>query len=194
MPVLMVVLRSVEEEAKAFALGIQFVIFRLFGYIPSPILFGNVIDSTCILWKSTCDGEAGGRCLMYDIEMFRYKYVGVCCGIKVVSCLIFLLDYWLIRKRQNAEKKQAHLTMGEVVNSIISLDKLFDPEGPLWIQVVDPENGEESSEGAINDNTENEHNHAHKQKNNEEEELEPPSPSKPTYENTACLQKKRTNE
>ena len=84
--------------------------------------------------------------------------------------------------------------MGEVVNSIISLDKLFDPEGPLWIQVVDPENGEESSEGPINDNTENEHNHAHKKKNNEEEELEPPSPSKPTYENTACLQKKRTNE
>lgn len=64
-----------EEEEKAFALGIQFVIFRLFGYIPSPILFGNVIDSTCLLWKSTCDGKAGGRCLMYDIELFRYKCV-----------------------------------------------------------------------------------------------------------------------
>ena len=75
MPVLMVVLRSVAEEEKAFALGIQFVIFRLFGYIPSPILFGNVIDSTCLLWKSTCEGEAGGRCLLYDIEAFRYKYV-----------------------------------------------------------------------------------------------------------------------
>ena len=73
MPVLMVVLRSVAEEEKAFALGIQFVIFRLFGYIPSPILFGNVIDSTCLLWKSTCAGEAGGRCLLYDIEAFRYK-------------------------------------------------------------------------------------------------------------------------
>ena len=34
MPLLMVVLRSVREEEKAFALGIQFVIFRLFGYIP----------------------------------------------------------------------------------------------------------------------------------------------------------------
>ena len=77
MPVLMVVLRSVAEEEKAFALGIQFVIFRLFGYIPSPILFGNVIDSTCLLWKSTCDGEAGGRCLMYDIEAFRFRYVHI---------------------------------------------------------------------------------------------------------------------
>ncbi len=70
---LLVLSRAVEEEEKAFALGIQFVIFRIFGYIPSPILFGNVIDSTCLLWKSTCEGEAGGRCLMYDIELFRYK-------------------------------------------------------------------------------------------------------------------------
>ena len=67
------IFRSVEEEEKAFALGIQFVIFRLFGYIPSPILFGAVIDSTCLLWKSTCNGAAGGRCLLYDIVMFRYK-------------------------------------------------------------------------------------------------------------------------
>jgi organic anion transporter 3A len=58
---------------KKVFLTFQFVIFRLFGYIPSPILFGHVIDSTCILWKSTCEGEAGGRCLLYDIEAFRYK-------------------------------------------------------------------------------------------------------------------------
>lgn len=64
--------RSVSEEERSFALGMQFVIFRLFGYIPAPILFGNLIDSTCLLWKSTC-GEKGGRCLLYDIEQFRYR-------------------------------------------------------------------------------------------------------------------------
>ena len=37
--------------------------------------------------------------------------------------IIFLLDWWLIRNRQNSEKKQNALTVGEVVNSIISLDK-----------------------------------------------------------------------
>lgn len=52
----------------------QFVIFRLFGYIPAPIVFGNLIDSTCILWKQSC-GEKGGRCLLYDIEQFRYRYL-----------------------------------------------------------------------------------------------------------------------
>merc|ERR1719357_1142858 len=139
MPVLMIVLRSVAEEEKAFALGIQFVIFRLFGYIPSPILFGNVIDSTCLLWKSTCKGEEGGRCLMYDIEAFRYKYVGVCCGIKVLSVIIFCLDWYLIKRRENEEKKQKSVAVGEIVNSIISLDKLFDPEGPMWVPAADSE-------------------------------------------------------
>lgn len=66
--------RSVNEEERSFALGMQFVIFRLFGYIPAPILFGNLIDSTCLFWKSTC-GEKGGRCLLYDIEQFRYRLV-----------------------------------------------------------------------------------------------------------------------
>lgn len=66
--------RSVSEEERSFALGMQFVIFRLFGYIPAPIVFGNLIDSTCLLWKQSCSGEKGGRCLLYDIEQFRYRY------------------------------------------------------------------------------------------------------------------------
>ena len=53
----------------------------------------------------------------------HFRYVGVCCFIKVISVIIFLIDWWLIRNRQNTEKKHAALTVGEVVNSIISLDK-----------------------------------------------------------------------
>lgn len=33
------------------------------------------------------------------------------------------------------------MTVGEIVNSIISLDKLFDPEGPMWVPAADAENG-----------------------------------------------------
>ena len=49
--------------------------------------------------------------------------VVVCCGIKVLSVLTFLLDWYLIRRRESSEKKQTAMTVGEVVNSIISLDK-----------------------------------------------------------------------
>ncbi|KAB0801385.1 hypothetical protein PPYR_05739 [Photinus pyralis] len=127
MPLLMIVLRSVGEEERSFALGMQFVIFRLFGYIPAPILFGNLIDSTCLLWKSTC-GTKGGRCLLYDIEKFRYKYVGLCAGIKILALAIFITDWWLIRRRRQMDEI-AGMTANEIVGSIISLDKLFEEKG-----------------------------------------------------------------
>eukprot|EP00093_Oithona_nana_P005745 05745.XXX_182220_189329_1 [CDS] Oithona nana genome sequencing. len=211
MPVLMVVLRSVAEEEKAFALGIQFVIFRLFGYIPSPILFGNVIDSTCLLWKQSCEGEAGGRCLMYDIEAFRYKYVGVCCGIKVLSVLTFLLDWWLIRRREQSEKKENAMTVGEVVNSIISLDKtLFEPDGPKWVKPADPEanireedeqlpknelNLEVSEDGETAKNQDDivvSHPRRRNHRINEIKKSSPPmTPSKASNETSSCLVERR---
>ena len=136
MPLVMVTLRSVQEEEKAFALGIQFVIFRLFGYIPSPIMFGAVIDSTCLLWKQTCEG-AGGRCLLYDIELFRYKYVGICAGIKALAFLIFVLTWWLIKKREEKEKLEGGINMGEIVGSIASLDKGYGLDGPGAVEDVE---------------------------------------------------------
>jgi solute carrier organic anion transporter family, member 3A len=125
MPLLMIVLRSVTEEERSFALGMQFVIFRLFGYIPAPILFGNLIDSSCLLWKSNC-GETGGRCLVYDIEKFRYKYIGLCTGIKVVALSIFMVDWWLVRNRKHLDKLDPMSANDVVGGSIVSLDKLFD--------------------------------------------------------------------
>ncbi|XP_037957068.1 solute carrier organic anion transporter family member 5A1 isoform X2 [Teleopsis dalmanni] len=125
MPLLMIVLRSVSEEERSFALGMQFVIFRLFGYIPAPILFGNLIDSTCLLWKSSC-GEKGGRCLIYDIEKFRFKYVGLCTAVKIVALAIFIIDWWLVRRRKHLDKLKPLNASDPVIGSIISLDKLFE--------------------------------------------------------------------
>ncbi|XP_050681261.1 solute carrier organic anion transporter family member 3A1 [Leptidea sinapis] len=125
MPLLMIVLRSVSEEERSFALGMQFVIFRLFGYIPAPIVFGNLIDSTCILWKQSC-GENSGRCLLYDIEQFRFRYVGLCGGIKIVALGIFLVDWWLVRRRKHLETAAPLDPHKDIAGSIISLDKLFE--------------------------------------------------------------------
>ncbi|XP_026739045.1 solute carrier organic anion transporter family member 5A1 isoform X1 [Trichoplusia ni] len=126
MPLLMIVLRSVSEEERSFALGMQFVIFRLFGYIPAPIVFGNLIDSTCLLWKQSCSGEKGGRCLLYDIEQFRYRYVGLCGGIKIVALGIFMADWWLVRRRRHLEVAPPLDPHKDIAGSIISLDKLFE--------------------------------------------------------------------
>ena len=56
------------EDQRSFALGIQWIKVRLFGTIPAPMIFGKLIDDTCVLWQETCDedGIGVGACLVYD--------------------------------------------------------------------------------------------------------------------------------
>lgn len=118
--------RSVREEERAFALGMQFVIFRIFGYIPSPIVFGNVIDSTCLYSKANC-GKAGGFCLIYNIEHFRLRYIGVCSALKVAAGLLFFLD-WLLVSYTTKSRRHLHssieVDVREVISSMASFDNL----------------------------------------------------------------------
>ena len=54
-----------------------------------------------------------------------HRYVGVCSGLKVAAGLLFFLDWLLIcwRHKKESDKPPA-LTVGEIVSSIISLDRL----------------------------------------------------------------------
>ena len=56
---------------------------RLFAYIPAPIVFGSVIDTTCLVWKPTQCQMEGTTCLLYDIEQFRLRYGLVAIAYKV---------------------------------------------------------------------------------------------------------------
>lgn len=56
--------RSVPENQKSFALGIQWLIVRAFGTIPAAPIIGGIIDYSCVLWQDDC-GEYGS-CYAYD--------------------------------------------------------------------------------------------------------------------------------
>lgn len=58
--------RCVEDEQRSFALGLQWIKVRLMGTIPAPLIFGALIDESCVLWHESCDTQAGGACLVYD--------------------------------------------------------------------------------------------------------------------------------
>lgn len=108
----------------------QFVIFRIFGYIPSPIVFGNVIDSTCLYSKANC-GKPGGFCLIYNIEHFRLRYIGVCSALKVAAGLLFFLDWLLvsyITKRRSLKSKAVEINVRDIISSIASLDNITSPK------------------------------------------------------------------
>ncbi|KAE8635702.1 hypothetical protein XENTR_v10002710 [Xenopus tropicalis] len=63
-PITMAILRCVPDKQRSFALGVQWSLIRLLGSIPGPIVFGVVIDSSCILWNiNECGVE--GACWTY---------------------------------------------------------------------------------------------------------------------------------
>lgn len=65
--------RCVHDDQRSFALGIQWIKVRLLGTIPAPMIFGTLIDETCILWQESCDDA--GSCLVYDNQyMSRYRF------------------------------------------------------------------------------------------------------------------------
>lgn len=69
--------RAVATEDKSFAQGLMLMMISLFGLIPGPIIFGRIIDSTCLKWTKTCTGN--GNCQLYDQEAFRVTINSVAC-------------------------------------------------------------------------------------------------------------------
>ena len=61
-------------------------------------------------------------CKYTNITLSFCRYVGICAGIKIIALALFLVDWWLVRRRNQLEE-QATMTVGDLVGSIISLDK-----------------------------------------------------------------------
>lgn len=59
---------------KAMAMGIIQFAISLFGNVPCPIIYGAVIDSTCLIWETICDKQ--GACSLYDPDAFRHFFLG----------------------------------------------------------------------------------------------------------------------
>uniref|UniRef100_UPI00398F838B solute carrier organic anion transporter family member 2B1-like isoform X1 n=3 Tax=Pristiophorus japonicus TaxID=55135 RepID=UPI00398F838B len=95
-PSFMLVLRSVKPEDKSFAIGIQFMLFRVLAWLPGPIIYGSTIDSTCIRWEKKCNKKAA--CRYYDLDRFRVRYIGLQMLFQCGAFLLFLLAYYFLVK------------------------------------------------------------------------------------------------
>uniref|UniRef100_A0A1B6HKW4 Solute carrier organic anion transporter family member n=1 Tax=Homalodisca liturata TaxID=320908 RepID=A0A1B6HKW4_9HEMI len=61
--------RAVDRVDKSFAQGLGLLMVSLFAFIPGPILFGAMIDSTCLVWDETCGRR--GNCWLYNKDNLR---------------------------------------------------------------------------------------------------------------------------
>nr|CBN81921.1 Solute carrier organic anion transporter family member 5A1 [Dicentrarchus labrax] len=91
---------------------------RAHAYIPTPIYFGAVIDTTCMLWQQDCGVH--GSCWEYDVTSFRFVYFGLAASLKFVGFIfIFLTWYSIKHKEDRAERWRQHLPPLGTVSELI---------------------------------------------------------------------------
>uniref|UniRef100_A0A8C6WUR9 Solute carrier organic anion transporter family member n=1 Tax=Neogobius melanostomus TaxID=47308 RepID=A0A8C6WUR9_9GOBI len=102
-PSYIIILRSVPVEDKSFAVGLQYMFFRVLAFMPGPVLYGKVIDTTCLLWGQKC--QRNTSCLYYDLDLFRHRFLGLQLVFFCSGWFCFLVLILLQKRGQNQEAK-----------------------------------------------------------------------------------------
>ncbi|KAK5858144.1 hypothetical protein PBY51_002309 [Eleginops maclovinus] len=103
-PSVMMILRTVPAEDKSFAVGVQYMLFRVLAFMPGPVLYGSVIDTTCILWGRKCGKQTS--CQYYDLDRFRHRFLGLQVVFVCGALLCFLLTIVVLRRRASQPQPQ----------------------------------------------------------------------------------------
>ncbi|CAO4384955.1 unnamed protein product [Caenorhabditis nigoni] len=95
-PIISVILRTVDYNERSFALGIQWIMIRVIGTIPAPVLFGWMFDVSCIKYQTDSCGDSSGGCLMYSNQYLANLFLTftisgqvITLGILIVVLMIF---------------------------------------------------------------------------------------------------------
>lgn len=84
---MLLIMRCTHPKDKAMAMGVIQSAIGLFGNVPCPIIYGAVVDSACLVWKTVCGKH--GACSLYNVEAFRHNFLGITAGIMFLA---FLMD------------------------------------------------------------------------------------------------------
>ena len=99
--------RCVADEQRTFALGVQSVIFRAFGSVPGPIVFGVLFDRACIYWQEECGRR--GNCWIYNNKTLATNAL-IAGVVGLFLSIIFSFLAWLLYPKS----KNVTLTVTEL--------------------------------------------------------------------------------
>ncbi|XP_072175526.1 solute carrier organic anion transporter family member 4A1-like [Diadema setosum] len=102
--------RCVAHSLRGFALGLQTVMYGALGTVPAPVIFGLLIDRSCLLWETGCDGSKS--CWLYNNQKFSRSFLLITVLFKSVTFVLCVGALYSYRptehpaKQIQAEKKQ----------------------------------------------------------------------------------------
>jgi hypothetical protein len=91
-----IMLRVVPFQQRTLGIGVHWTFLRLLGFIPGGVLFGLMIDTTCLKWQKSACGKKQS-CLVHDPSRLSWTIMAVAVVCKLVSILATILGYMTYR-------------------------------------------------------------------------------------------------
>ncbi|XP_064473133.1 solute carrier organic anion transporter family member 74D-like isoform X1 [Ornithodoros turicata] len=85
---MLIYLRCVDPVDKSMALGATASLLNLLAFIPYPLVYGAILDSSCMIWEDKCGNR--GNCWVYDIEKLRYMLHLVTIGFLAFGSICYI--------------------------------------------------------------------------------------------------------
>jgi hypothetical protein len=105
----------VQPEDKAIALGLITFGGSLLGSFPCPIIYGTLVDSTCLYWQSDC-GPAGA-CRVFDSDLFRVYFHGLTGTLMFGAFLVDLSICLMASRIQFDEEPEKQVPFNDANNN-----------------------------------------------------------------------------
>ncbi|KAK9504054.1 hypothetical protein O3M35_010489 [Rhynocoris fuscipes] len=86
--------RAVLPDDKAISIAFSEVVLGVFTFVPAPILYGWLLDSSCLIWGVTC-GKTG-NCWLYDGRKLRYLLNFTASSFLFVAVLFDIGVWWKV--------------------------------------------------------------------------------------------------
>ncbi|ODM96224.1 Solute carrier organic anion transporter family member 1C1, partial [Orchesella cincta] len=88
--------RCVELKDRSLSIGLNILMISLFAFLPSPILFGRIIDNVCLVWGGSTCGKRG-NCMLYDGEQLRYIFNLTAAAFTMIGGLLDCLVWYYVK-------------------------------------------------------------------------------------------------
>ena len=107
------------------------IMFVFAGWFLAPICFGFIIDTTCLIWNTSCSGQ--GACALYNAKNMRLRYYGVFLASRIAALLFVIFAYRKARTKYNWSVEEHNHCPGDETNDVM-LQRKEDNDNLRWEQ------------------------------------------------------------
>ncbi|XP_061188346.1 solute carrier organic anion transporter family member 4A1-like [Saccostrea echinata] len=97
-------LRCVSVKQRTLAIGVQWLVLRLLGTTPGPLILGTIIDSACQVWQNVC-GDTGS-CWNYEKTDMGVKMFIWWCLTKSLSVVFYFCAQYFYKPPDNSQEDE----------------------------------------------------------------------------------------